>query len=376
MQKAISFSSPIQENEEFRREIVASLDATLSSGNFMLGAGVRNFENSFANYINTTYCIGVGSGTDALVLSMLALGITTGDEVLVPTFTASATVVAITNVGATPVFLDIGAEDYYIDFNAIEANITARTKAIIFVHLYGSTGEIPKIKSLCADHGIFLIEDCAQAAGAKYDEKRLGSFGDLSCFSFYPTKNLSAIGDGGAVLTNNVSLAESLLRKRQYGWDENRECIESGILSRLDELQGQILLKKLDCLDNLNEKRQSIARQYDEVLQTYGFKRYGLNSAVSHANHLYVIEVVDRARAFKLAENLQINLGIHYKKSVHEHPFFKRVPQRNSLLNSEIASQRVISLPLYPQLKQFELERVLRLIEILSEEELIAKERR
>lgn len=373
MSEFISFASPKRENEMFRNEILTATGKAIDSGDFMLGVSVKNFEIEFANFLSTPYCIGVGSGTDALILAMLSLGISAGDEVLVPSFTAAATVVAIQNVGALPVFLDIGEDDYCVNPDLIKTSVTTRTKALILVHLYGSTGDIESIVQLCKEFGIFLIEDCAQSAGAKYLEHRLGTFGDISCFSFYPTKNLSAIGDGGAVVTNNSGLAESVMRKRQYGWDRNRECVESGMLSRLDELQAKILLEKLTHLDALNSERRVIARQYDDCLSNYELTRYGLNTSVAHAHHLYVIEVVDREESLKLAQKYWINLGIHYKKSVHQQAFFQRIPLKQNLINSEIAANRVISLPMYPQLNESERERVLGFIEVLCRKNLIAK---
>lgn len=373
MSEFISFASPKRENEMFRNEILTATGKAIDSGDFMLGISVKNFEIEFANFLSTPYCIGVGSGTDALILAMLSLGISAGDEVLVPSFTAAATVVAIQNVGALPVFLDIGENDYCVNPDLIKTSVTTRTKALILVHLYGSTGDIESIVQLCKEYGIFLIEDCAQSAGAKYLEHRLGTFGDISCFSFYPTKNLSAIGDGGAVVTNNSGLAESVMRKRQYGWDRNRECVESGMLSRLDELQARILLEKLTHLDALNSERRMIARQYDDCLANYELARYGLNTSVAHAHHLYVIEVVDREESLKLAQKHWINLGIHYKKSVHQQAFFQRIPLKQNLINSEIAANRVISLPMYPQLNESERERVLSFIEVLCRKNLIAK---
>ena len=250
-----------------KQEITDSILRVINSDSYILGSEVSSFEEEFAAYVGVTECIGVNSGTDSIILGLKALGITCGDEVITPSHTAVATVAAIVASGATPVFADIDPISFTLDPNSVREAITTNTKAIIAVHLYGHPCDMDSLMQLSNDHGLFLIEDCSQAHGAKWRNRNVGTFGILACFSFYPTKNLGAIGDGGAVVTNNLDLANLIRQLRQYGWDSQRQAQVQSQVSRLDEIQAAILRVKLVKLDLANSKRRNIAASYYSRLQ-------------------------------------------------------------------------------------------------------------
>ena len=234
----IFFSSPCLQYLERKEDIAKSLEIFFKKGNYILGSEVTNFEKSFANYCQAKYGVGVNSGTDAILLALKSLDIGIGDEVITTSHTAIATVAAIISSGAKPVLVDINPESYNMDKLSLVEAITNKTKAIILVHMYGNPADIIEISNIGKQNNIPIIEDCAQATGAIFNNKRVGSFGLLSCFSFYPTKNLGALGDGGMVVTSNSRLAKKIERIRQYGWNKKRDIKYVGINSRLDEIHA------------------------------------------------------------------------------------------------------------------------------------------
>ena len=248
-----------------KEEIDTAVSKVLSSGWYILGNEVSLFEQEFANYVGVKYGVGVGSGTEALHVALLSCGVSSRDEVITVSHTAVATVSAIELCGAKPVFVDINPQSYTMEPNQVESVITSHTKAIVPVHLYGHPVEIEPILAIAKRHGLMVIEDCAQAHGAIYKDKKVGSWGDIAAFSFYPTKNLGALGDGGIVVTNNPNLYERAKLIRQYGWKKRYISDISGMNSRLDELQASVLRVKLKYLDMENEKRRS-CRMYDNTL--------------------------------------------------------------------------------------------------------------
>ncbi|EKD70326.1 MAG: DegT/DnrJ/EryC1/StrS aminotransferase:Aromatic amino acid beta-eliminating lyase/threonine aldolase, partial [uncultured bacterium] len=259
-------SLPLAQFMSYRDEIIQAILDVCHSGIYILGNEVAAFEKKFADYHQSQYCAGVGSGTDALILAMKALGISSGDEVITVAHTALATVAAIVAVGATPVLVDVEEEFYMLDPKKLLAAISERTRAIIPVHLYGQPCDMHPIMKFAKNHNLKVIEDCAQATGAEYHQQKVGTFGDAGCFSFYPTKNLGGIGDGGAIITNNESIFKKVNALRQYGWDENRVAQTTSTVSRLDELQAAILCVKLKYLDRQNENRRKIANYYNMYL--------------------------------------------------------------------------------------------------------------
>ena len=333
----------------------------LDSGTYILGTEVESFERAFADFCGRGYAVGVASGTDALILALKALDIGPGDEVITVSHTAVATVAAILAVGATPVLIDIEERTMTIDPAGIDGAITRRSKALIAVHLYGQAADLDPILDRTLRHGLILIEDCAQAAGGRYCGRRLGSIGDIGCFSFYPTKNLGAIGDGGLVVTREPKIAETVRRLRQYGWDADRQTHEAGLNSRLDSLQAAILMAKLPHLDVDNARRAEIAQRYGRGISGLPIKAPKQRADTEHAYHLYVICCAQRdALAAYLTEH-RIGCGIHYPVAVHrQRGYAERViVPVGGLPVTERICQQILSLPLYPELSDADVDRVI-----------------
>ena len=256
----IYFTNPREQNKKIKNKIITSFKKTINSQTYILGKEVKIFEKNFSKYIGTKYAAGVANGTDALELALMLKNIGKGDEVITTSHTASATISAITSVGAKPIFIDID-DNYLMDITQLRGKISNKTRAIIAVHLYGNPLNIVKIKKII-NKKIYLIEDCSQAHGAKLNGNRVGSLGDLGCFSLYPTKNLGAIGDAGIITLNSLKDYNKLIKLRQYGWNKRRVSVLQGKNSRLDAIQASILNIKLKKLDQDNRKRNKIAEMY------------------------------------------------------------------------------------------------------------------
>jgi len=356
--RAILCANPLAENKKHLRDIRKAINKVINSGSYILGSEVEKFENSLAQYLGNNYCIGVNSGTDALIFSLKALGIKKNDEVIVPSHTATATVSAVVSVGATPIFVDI--EDNYLNIDPIdlEKKISTRTKAIIMVHIYGHPCEITKIIKIAAQNKIYIVEDCAQSLGATHNLKQTGSFGILSCFSFYPTKNLGGIGDAGAVSTNNKELFEKIKMFREYGWNEEKVSILESNQSRLDEIQAAILNVKMKYLDETLLERNEIAEIYSKNLNSLDIKIPNISPENQHSFHLYVIRIKNRQGVIEKLNSENIYPGIHYKVPVHLSPVFAKYPH-DALPVTERNASEILSLPLYPGLKKKEILKVI-----------------
>jgi len=332
----------------------------MNSDSYILGTEVSSFEEEFATYVGVAECIGVNSGTDSIILGLKALGITRGDEVITPSHTAVATVAAIVASGATPVFADIDPISFTLNPNSVQEAITPNTKAIIAVHLYGHPCDMDSLAQIASKNGIFLIEDCSQAHGAKWRNRKVGSFGVLACFSFYPTKNLGAIGDGGAVVTNNLEIANSIRRLRQYGWDSQKQAQVQSSVSRLDEIQAAILRVKLVDLDLANAKRRKIAENYSARLSSKNLILPTVGINAEHVFHLYVAQVENRAEIIDKLNKLDIFPGIHYQTPVHLQPAYRSLEssRKTSLRVTESIQSTILSLPMYPELTETDINRV------------------
>jgi dTDP-4-amino-4,6-dideoxygalactose transaminase len=343
-----------------REEIESAISRVLNSDFYVLGSEVDNFENEFANYFGVSACIGVNSGTDALILSLRALEVGFGDEVITPSHTAVATVAAIVSCGATPIFVDVNPITFTIDSNVISEAVTSRTKAVIAVHLYGHPCDMDSIMEVAHTHNIYVVEDCSQAHGAEWYGKKVGTFGIVGCFSFYPTKNLGAIGDGGAVITNDPVIADRIRSLRQYGWDSKRVSMEPSGVSRLDEIQAAVLRVKLPLLNIQNERRRYIASVYREHLPQINMVVPTELSGARHVFHLFVVRIKNRDSVILHLNSLGIFPGIHYSLPVHLHPSYTRFTPLNpiSLKVTESLSKEILSLPMFPELKDSEIERV------------------
>ena len=352
-------ANPLATFEELRGVIQTAINRVLESGSYILGQEVRTFESEFARFIGCSHCVAVNSGTDALVMALKALGIGEGDEVITVSHTAVATVAAIQLCGAVPVLVDVDRESYCMDPHLLETVLSVNTKAILPVHLYGHPADMPPILEFAKKHGLYVIEDCAQAHGTKINGQIVGSFGDISCFSFYPTKNLGALGDGGAVLTNNTSLAEKLLLLRQYGWRERYISEIQGLNTRLDEIQAAILNVKLAFLDDDNQRRQKIADLYTQRLRETRYKLPVTAVNAVHTWHQYVIQTDNREALRAFLQQNHVGTGVHYPQAIHQQPAYSGLLRgANHLPATEELIPRILSLPMYPQLPLVDVERV------------------
>ncbi len=347
--------------ESIKPEIDAAIQRTIDQTAFILGPEAKKFEANFAEFCHVKHAIGLDSGTAALHLALLALGISQGDEVITTTHTFVATAEPVSLIGARPVFVDIDPRTYNLDPNRLEAAITPRTKAIIPVHLYGQPAELDAILEIAAAHHIPVIEDAAQAHGAEYRGRRIGSLGTMACFSFYPGKNLGAYGDAGALVTNDDELAHKVRMLRDHGRTTKYEHVISGYGYRLDGIQGAILDAKLNHLPEWNEKRRAHADYYTELLSNVD------DSIVtpyepSHLRavyHLYVIRTRQRDAALEYLKAHEIEAGIHYPIPLHLQPVYKNLGYRpGDFPQAERAAQEILSLPLYPELTHAQMERV------------------
>ncbi len=342
-----------------KAEIDATILRVLDEGWYVLGQEVQRFETEFASYVNARFAIGVGSGTDALHLALRACGVGQGDEVVTVSHTAVATAAAIELCGACPVLVDIEPDYYTIDPGKIEQCIGPRTRAIIPVHLYGQATELVGVLDVARRYGLSVIEDCAQAHGAKYLDRRLGSWGDLGCFSFYPTKNLGALGDGGMVVTSDPALAERVRLLREYGWSDRYVSHIAGVNSRLDEVQAALLRVKLRYLDAGNAARFQLASSYGAALRGTHIITPKCRPNTTHVYHQYVIRISDRDELQAFLKSRGVGALVHYPVPVHLQPAYRgRLRGSDDLPHTERAAREVLSLPLYPELRESELQTV------------------
>ncbi|MFT9849585.1 DegT/DnrJ/EryC1/StrS family aminotransferase [Aneurinibacillus sp. REN35] len=345
--------------ETLHNELMQVIDNVLCSGQFIMGENVTAFEKEVANYIGAKYAIAVNSGTDALVIGLLAAGVGKGDEVITTPFTFFATAEAISQVGAIPVFVDVNEQTYNIDVNLIEGAVTTRTKAILPVHLYGQAANMNEINECAQKHGLKVIEDVAQAFGGEYKHKKLGAVGDVGCFSFFPTKNLGAYGDGGLITTDDEQIAERARMLRTHGSKKKYYNEILGYNSRLDELQAAILRVKLPYIDRWNEKRRVIASTYNKLLK-------GIPNIVTpeellenkHVYHQYTIRICNGKRDIIQKELALQGIGsmVYYPVPVHRLPIYQDFPV--VLPVAEKLAEEVISLPIWPEMKRVQQETV------------------
>lgn len=340
--------------EKVKAEIEPLVLQVLSSGQYILGENVKKFESSIAQYSGCSKAIGVASGTDALHLALRALNIGPGDEVITVSMTFVATVEAILYVGATPVFVDINLNTYNMDITDIESKITSKTKAIIPVHLYGQPVDMDPLMTIAKKHNLYVIEDCAQAMGAAYKNKKVGSFGHFGCFSFFPTKNLGCCGDGGMITTNDENLAEKIVALRNHGSKVRYYNDELGLNSRLDEIQAAVLNVKFKYLEEFNRLRREVAYNYNKL-----FKDIPEITTPSEIDdvysiyHQYTIRVEDRETVQKKLQEAGIQTFIYYPIPAHKQKMLLNYPKQ-ILKNTEKVANEVLSLPMFPELSNEE----------------------
>ena len=332
-------------------EIDAAIARVLDSCQFVLGSEVADFEQEFATYCSASCCIALNSGTSALHLALLAAGVGPGDEVITVPFTFVASVAAVTYTGARPVLVDIDPQSFTIDPTAIEAAITPRTKAILAVHLYGQPSDMDPLIEVARRHGLVVIEDAAQAHGAKYKGRPVGSIGDLACFSFYPGKNLGAYGEGGAVTTGNAEFASTIRMLRDWGQDRKYHHVLRGFNYRMEGFQGAILRVKLRHLEQWTEARRALAAKYNALLADCGVERPREMPWARHVYHVYTLRSRDRDGLRFALQQDGIQTGVHYPVPVHLQPAYADLGYgRGAFPHSEAAATQVLSVPLYPEL--------------------------
>ena len=340
--------------ETLRDEILNRIDQVCKRGNFILGQEVKIFENDFAKWLGVGQTVGCASGTDALLLALMALGVGNGDEVITTPFTYYATGVAIVRAGAKPVFVDIDPQTYNINVEKIAEKITAKAKVILPVHLYGQPCRMDRITEIVKKHKLFLVEDCAQAHGTKYGGRKVGTFGDFGCFSFYPTKNLGAYGDGGAVATSQDHLASEVKLLRVLGAVKRYHHEKIGINSRLDELQAAILNVKMKYLDRWLEVRRKRAHRYDQLFKESKLSEVSIpfeDPNGWHTFHLYVIRVQRRDGLLEHLTNNGVQSYVYYPTPLHLEKAFSFLGGKlGDCPEAEKASLETLALPLYPEL--------------------------
>ena len=350
----------LKEYEQEKNEILDAIQSVLASGSLILGDNVKLFEQEFAEYCGVKYGIGVNSGTDALFLALKALGIGEGDEVITVANTAVPTVSAIVSAGAVPRFVDINPDTYLMDTAQIEQVITANTKCILPVHLFGQCVDMDSVLKLAEKHGVKILEDCAQSHGAVFKGKKAGSLSDVAAFSFYPTKILGGYGDGGMVVTDDEELYGKLRRLRFYGMEKTYYALEHGYNSRLDELHAAILRGKLKHLDQYIARRQELAARYDRELADTGLGLPKIMTDNEHAYYLYVCRHHERDRIIEELKKYEIFVNVSYPWPIHTMSGYRHFGYREGdLPHTEKAAQEIFSLPMYPSLTNEEQDQVI-----------------
>ena len=359
-------SSPGRDYARHRADIDAALRRALDGGRYILGPEVQAFEAEFVGYLGLGNGVGVASGTDAIELSLRALGVGPGDAVYTVSHTAVATVVGVERAGATPILVDVDPATYTMDPASLVAALAAdprphgaRPAAIVAVHLYGQCAAMDELLGIARANGLAVVEDCAQAHGARFGGRMAGTFGDIAAFSFYPTKNLGALGDGGFVATNDAGLASRARELRQYGWRDRYVSASVGINSRLDEVQAAVLRAKLTHLDEDNARRRAIAARYDARLAGASVTSPAVGSLAEHVFHQYVVRTARRDSLIAWLRERGISTAIHYPVPVHMQPAYAgRLASPVPLPVTEAAALEILSLPIFAGMSNEEVDHV------------------
>ena len=357
----IPLNDPKRQYEALKPRLDEAMERVLTSGWYILGPEVEAFEHEFAAFCGTSHCVGVASGTDALEIGLRALGISAGDQVITVANAGMYSTVAIRAIGATPVFAEIDPVTLTMDPAALSSVISPRTCAVIVTHLYGRMAHTPELTTCTRQHGLALIEDCAQAHGAQFDGRRAGSWGDVGCFSFYPTKNLGAMGDGGAVVTSDAQVVQRARQLRQYGWKRKYEAhIPGGRNSRLDELQAAVLRTKLPHLDEWNQARAQVADRYRAGLKQTPLQLPAVSGEGEMVYHLYVVRTAERDRLLTRLREKGIGCDVHYPIPDHLQPACTDLGYGlGALPEAERAAAEVLTLPCFAELTPAEVDQVI-----------------
>jgi dTDP-4-amino-4,6-dideoxygalactose transaminase len=353
-----------------KQEVMAAIENVLENMQLFLGPMNETFEREFAAYCGCEYGVGLSSGTDALALALRACGIGPGDEVITVANTFIATVEAIAMVGAMPVFVDIEPDTYTLDWRHLDSVLTSRTRAILPVHLYGHPVEMRPVLEFARTHGLRVIEDASQAHGATYEGQRVGSFGDIGCFSLYYSKNLGAYGEAGICVTADAALAQSIRMSRDHGSHLRYQHEILGVNARLDEMQAAVLHVKMSYLDRWNEARQAHARSYTKQLEGIVEAIPVVRSWGTHVFYVYVVQVRNRDHFRKVLEQEGIATAIHYPIPIHLQPACVQYSYKHGMLPvTETAAERIVSLPMYPELTMEQIQVVINAVKNASERE-------
>jgi len=353
----------LEEYKKNKKNILKIVNKVFKSGQLILSNEVKNFEKNFAKYVKSKYAVGVNSGTDALKIALMSIGVKQNDEIITVSNTAVPTVSAIVSCGARPIYVDINEKDYLINFSLIERKITKKTKAIIPVNLYGQSANYKEINKIAKKYNLKVIEDCAQSSGALHHGKPSGSFGDLSAFSFYPTKNLGGYGDGGMIVTNNKNFYLKCKKLRKYGMNKLYYSNFHGVNSRLDEIHAAILNYKLGKLDSNIKKRRKIANIYNENLKGTDLILPYENKENYHSFYVYVVRHKKRNEIMNYLEKNNIYCNISYPFPIHSMRAYKDLNKKKiTLKNTERISKQIFSLPMYPELSNKNLEKVIKIL--------------
>lgn len=360
MSEIVPLTDPKAENALFRQALVDAMTRVVDSGFYILGPNVSAFEERLARSVGAVGAIGVGTGTDAIALSLQALDIGVGDEVIAPSHTAGPTIAAIHMTGATPVLVDIEPETYCVSPQAVEQALSPRSRAIIAVHLYGHPANLDELQRIARVHNVALIEDCAQAQGASYQGRKVGGIGDIGCFSFYPTKALGALGDGGGIASGRADLIDRVKWLRTYGWKRPQYAeVDHGRCSRLDELQSAVLLVKLDALDEMNQRRQRIAAAYAEGLRDSPLALPTTRASCTHVFHLYVVRSAQRDALETWLAAKGVKTGRHYPFPTHVQPALVKGSRiSGTMVETDKAAAEILSLPMFATMTPAQVERV------------------
>jgi dTDP-4-amino-4,6-dideoxygalactose transaminase len=349
----------LREYAEIKSDVLSAVNKVFLSGRLILGPHVEGFERAFSKFCGVHFGIGVNSGTDAIFLSLKALNVGIGDEVITVSNTAVPTVAAIRATGATPVFVDVHRDTYLINVNQIKEKITKKTKCVIPVHLYGHPVDMKPLLEICKKHNLYIVEDCAQSHGATYFSKKTGTFGDLGAFSFYPTKILGAYGDGGMVVTDKKDLAHRLKMIRMYGMAGEYYSEMDGYNSRLDEVQAAILLVKMKILNKQIEHRRAIARRYSQGLKGLDIGLPVIKENCTHNFYLYVIQIKERDKLIEFLNKKGIEARIHFPYPIHLMRGYKYLGyKKGDLPETEYLAKHILSLPISAGISLDEVDKV------------------
>jgi dTDP-4-amino-4,6-dideoxygalactose transaminase len=359
----VPFFSLAAQSKLLKQEVLNVIAGIIDNTSFILGEDTANFEKDFAKRIGSAYALGVSNGTVAIYMALKALDVSEGDEVILPAATFTASAQAICQIGATPVFADIEPDTWTIDPKSIEVHITKKTKAIMPVHLYGNPCAMNEIKAIAARHNLYIIEDAAQSHGASYDGQYTGSFGDMACFSFYPSKNLGAMGDAGALCFQDVAYEEKLKAYRNCGKNAAGSFEFMGFNYRMSNIQAAVLNLKLPLLNDWNDKRRAIANQYIAGIRNEKLQHQVVKDKNRSAYHLFVLKTDDRKKFCSHLEANEVGYAFHYETPLHlQKPYAFLSYKEGSLPNTEDLFSKCVSIPLFPEMDEWAVERVIEVI--------------